>query len=123
MTFPHEGAERQLTERTIEPPLRLRSSGGGLFQHRPGSSNGELHCHVVCAKPCSHGRNLLLPHVLVRCPHLSVCNPAGRAISAESTQMKFIQRMNEQPSSWLLLFGTIAILGYLVYLVGNGMTW
>jgi hypothetical protein len=37
--------------------------------------------------------------------------------------MKFIQRMNEQPSSWLLLFGTIAILGYLVYLVGNGMTW
>ncbi len=43
--------------------------------------------------------------------------------SAESTQMKFIQRMNEQPSSWVLLFGTAAILGYFLFLVGDGMTW
>ena len=37
--------------------------------------------------------------------------------------MKFIQRMNEQPSSWVLLFGTAAIVGYFLYLVGDGMTW
>jgi hypothetical protein len=37
--------------------------------------------------------------------------------------MKFIQRLNEQPWSWILLLGTIAIVGYLLYLVGDGMTW
>ncbi len=56
-------------------------------------------------------------------PRFSVPTRPERFRSAESTQMKFLQRMNEQPSSWLLLFGSIAIVGYLLYLVGDGLTW
>ena len=37
--------------------------------------------------------------------------------------MKFIQRLNEQPSSWILLLGTMGIVGYFAYLVSDGMTW
>jgi len=50
-------------------------------------------------------------------------NGRMRCRSAESTQMKYFQRMSEQPSSWFLLFGAVAIVGYLFYLVGVGMTW
>jgi hypothetical protein len=68
------------------------------------------------------GRNLLAPSTIGEVSALSACTPAGRASSAEGTHMKFIQRMNEQPSFWILLFGTAAMVGYLVYLVGEGIT-
>jgi hypothetical protein len=37
--------------------------------------------------------------------------------------LKYIRRMNEMPSSWLLLATVLGVLGYITYLVGNGMTW
>jgi hypothetical protein len=69
--------------------------------------------------------NLQFPAVLslTRYPSLSALTKLDALSSAESTQMKFIQRMNEQPSSWFLLFATLAIVGYLLYLVGDGMNW
>jgi hypothetical protein len=45
------------------------------------------------------------------------------SLGAERCPMKFLQRMNEQPTSWALLGGVIAIIGYIVYLVGTGMNW
>jgi len=53
-----------------------------------------------------------------------VCDDAADVpLAQKALKMKFVQRLNEQPSSWFLLFGTVAIVGYLLYLVGDGMTW
>ncbi|PBC00903.1 hypothetical protein CK220_28685 [Mesorhizobium sp. WSM3860] len=49
---------------------------------------------------------------------------SGSAIAAQKdTQMKYLQRMNENPSSWLLLATFVAVVAYLGYLAGTGMTW
>jgi hypothetical protein len=45
-----------------------------------------------------------------------------RQSGAESTNMKYFQRLNHEPTTWILVFATVALLGYLLYLVGNGMT-
>lgn len=37
--------------------------------------------------------------------------------------MKYLYRMNENPSSWILLAGTVAVVAYLFYLVGTGINW
>lgn len=56
-------------------------------------------------------------------PHWLRLRNLDARVAQKVTQMKFIRRMNEQPSSWLLLFATSAIGGYLLYLIGDGMNW
>lgn len=46
-----------------------------------------------------------------------------RQRGAERYLMKYLHRMNANPSSWALLAGTIAVVAYLAYLIGTGLTW
>lgn len=51
----------------------------------------------------------------------SPARPEASRRGAEGIQMKFLHRMNENPSNWFLLAGGVGIVVYIAFLVVNGI--